>query len=348
MVAAVCIVMAGCSTSGNGSETVTPSNDTDASLAGESQPTTTTADPVAPISDSSTTSSPTIESEEPVKVTVERLQYRDSKYVGTDGQGSVVDVHVPGGADDLATIVLLHGFGRNSGSADFPLRRFAPEIARLGAVVFEFHWQSSGITADSQADLSCIGPFTKAHAAKYGGDPDNVIIVGHSWGAETGSTLALSSFGLVPAGDCAERGPSPRPVAFLGIGGSYGVIARPLAEDRATFHVQLSPLLPPIQVAATEEVAPGLTALDAYELDGYSALPSPNPLSVVLLVGDLGHNSPIGGPISSKAFRDALEEQGTKVDLVIVPGSGHLDVVTAGSTSSEATLAEIRNLIANS
>jgi hypothetical protein len=75
----------------------------------------------------------------------------------------------------------------------------AQEIAELGSTVFYFGWHTLGLSADSVADLSCVGPFVAARAAELGADPDNVIVVGHSMGAETGSMLAFSSFDLAPS-----------------------------------------------------------------------------------------------------------------------------------------------------
>ena len=119
------------------------------------------------------------------------------------------------------------------------LTPFAEEIARLGSTVFYFGWHTNnGFSADSAADLSCIGGFVSARAAEYGSDSDTVVIIGHSMGGEVGSKLALSSFGLTPGSDCVETGEGPTAVAFLGIGGTYGLIAQPLDDDLNTFAVR--------------------------------------------------------------------------------------------------------------
>ena len=41
---------------------------------------------------------------------------------------------------------------------------------------------------------------------------EEVAIVGHSMGAESGSMLAFSSFGLDPGPDCAETDPPSEPI----------------------------------------------------------------------------------------------------------------------------------------
>ena len=283
--------------------------------------------------------------DESASTSVERLQYRDSNYEGTDGAGSVVDIHVPDSPDGLATVVLLHGFASAPGSPDMPLRNFAPAIARLGAVVFEFQWQSAGITADSRADLSCIGPFVKAHASAFGADPDHVVVVGHSMGGEMGSLLALSSFGLPVADDCVERGASPRPTGFLGLGGAYGVTAMPLDDEATAFQVNLHPQDDPFHAAADDEVSPGLTAEAAYGLVGYSALPTDNPVSMVLLVGELDAWT-FTNLARSTAFGDALDQHGVDVEVIEVPAAGHNSVVEPTTAGGIAALAVIEDLIA--
>jgi hypothetical protein len=55
------------------------------------------------------------------------------------------------------------------------------KLAGLGSTVFSFGWQTTnGFSADSVADLSCVGPFIAARAAGLGADPNTVIVVGHS------------------------------------------------------------------------------------------------------------------------------------------------------------------------
>jgi acetyl esterase/lipase len=223
----------------------------------------------------------------------------------------------------------------------------AEEITKLGATVFYFKWHTNGgFNADSAADLSCIGAFVTARAAEYGSDPDRVIVIGHSMGAEAGSKLALSSFELPPSPDCVEVGSAPTPYAFLGIGGSYGMIAQPLEDDPSTFRVRLQPVDNVREVASTEEVTDGMTAAQAYELDGLSALPSSNDLQMVLLVGS-NDRSFVTKPSITAAFAEALRDHGTNVEVVEIPDANHENVMYVDTAAGQATLQVIRELLSS-
>jgi acetyl esterase/lipase len=223
----------------------------------------------------------------------------------------------------------------------------AEEIARLGSTVFYFGWDTyGGFSADSAADLSCIGGFVSAHAAEYGSDPETVVVVGHSMGGETGSMLALSSFGLAPGSDCVETGEGPAPYGFLGIAGNYGMLAEPLDDNLTLFRTRADAVVPIRVIAAEEFVKPGFTALQAYELTGYSTLPVPNPPRIVLLVGSNDQYSVTNADITA-AFAEALETSGTEVEVVVVPDANHDDVIYPDTDAGQTTLQVLADLLNN-
>ena len=265
-----------------------------------------------------------------------------------DGDPSTVDIYMTDTSPGRPTVVLLHGWGPSGGSRPaVDLAPFAEEIAKPGSTVFYFGWDTNGgFSSDSASDLSCIGGFVSARAAEYGSSPDSAIVIGHSMGGETGSMLALSSFGLAPAADCVETGEAPTPYEFLGIGGSYGLIAQPLDGDLTTFRVRAQPVDPVREMASTEFVRPGLTALQAYALDGYSTLPVQNPPRMVLLVGSEDQYSVTNATITA-AFAEALETSGTDVEVVVVPDANHENVVNPDTDAGQATLKVISDILNN-
>jgi pimeloyl-ACP methyl ester carboxylesterase len=115
--------------------------------------------------------------------------YRDPAATDSACEASTVDVFVPDTFTGRPAVVLLHGIDRNGdGVEGTPLDAFGEEIARLGATVFRFGWQTSdGWSSLSADDLSCMGPFVQARAVEYGADPDKVVIVGFSMGGEAAS-----------------------------------------------------------------------------------------------------------------------------------------------------------------
>lgn len=263
-----------------------------------------------------------------------------------DGDPSTVDIFMADGSGESTTVVLLHGWGLSSpGRPAVDLARFAEEVARLGATVFYFRWHTNnGFSAGSAADLSCMGGFVAARAAEFGASTDNVVVVGHSMGGETGSKLALSSFGLAPGDDCLETGEPPTPYAFLGIGGTYGLIAQPLDGDLNMFAVRATPESTAREIASDEFVTPGLTALQAYALDGASALPSTNPLRMVLLVGTEDQYSATNPTITAE-FAGVLKVNGTEAEQVLVEGANHEDVMDPDASAGRSTLEVVADLL---
>ena len=204
----------------------------------------------------------------------------------------------------------------------------------------------AAFSADSMPDLSCVGPFIAARAAEYGADPDNIIVVGHSMGAESGSMLALSSFDPNPSQDCTESGQASGPVAFLGVGGAYGMVGEPLDEDQTRFRVRSFPLGEFQELDADEEVVPGVTAAEMYQLDGYGSLPPVNALDSVLLVGSEDQYQATNAEITAR-FAAALQAEGVGVEVVTVEGANHEDVVDPTTDAGQATLEVLAEILAN-
>ncbi len=339
-------VAAACADDDAGDARSGPAATTTGSVSATTQAATTTGAPTttSAVPTTTTTIGPQDDALAGLRV-VRGLPYRQP----SDGStASTVDVYLNDAVGDRPAVVLLHGWGP-SGSVgpDLDLAPLAEAIARLGSTVFYFGWDTNGgYSADSASDLRCIGGFVSARAAEYGSNPDNVVVIGHSMGGESGSMLALSSFGLAPTPDCVETGEGPAPYAFLGIAGAYGMVAQPLDDDLNTFRVRAQPVDTIREVASTDFVAPGLTALQAYALDGYSALPSPNALRVVLLVGTKDQYSATNASITA-AFAEALKTYGTDVEVVEVPDGYHGTVILPNTDAGQATLQIIRDILDN-
>jgi pimeloyl-ACP methyl ester carboxylesterase len=277
---------------------------------------------------------------------VEDELYR--KPTSADGAGSTVDIFVGDRSEGGPVVVLLHGFGMSG--AGRPLVDLGPlgqETARLGATVFYFGWQTTqGFQADSVADMSCVGPFVAARAAEFGADPDKVIVVGHSMGAETGSMLAFSSFDPAPSPDCTETGQASSPVAFLGIGGTYGMVGGPIDDDHTRFRSRSYPRGTFQEYDADQDIVPGLTGAQAYQLDGYRAIPPVAELDIVLVVGSEDQYPATNADITA-TFADALEANNVDVEVVTVEGANHENIADPTTAYGQATLRAIADILAN-
>lgn len=294
----------------------------------------------------STTSGPTSVVAVQPEAVVEGEQYRES--TSGDGPGSTVDIYVGNGDEEAPLVVLLHGYDEGGpGRPNDYLGALGEDIAELGSTVFSFGWQTTeGLSADSVADLSCVGPFVAARATEFGADADNVVVVGHSMGAETGSMLAFSSFDLDPSPDCTETGQVSSPVAYLGIGGAYGMVGGPLDDAETRFRVRTAPDSAFQELDADEEVRPGLSAAQLYQLDGYRSVPPVDELDIVLLVGSEDQHSVTDGVITA-AFAEALRVHSIDVEVVTIEGANHDDVVDPATEAGQATLQVVAEVLAN-
>jgi acetyl esterase/lipase len=98
------------------------------------------------------------------------------------------DVLAPPDASGAPTVVMLGG-----GSTAFADRRYqhdlAVALAQRGAVVFLLAYRSAATgsyDSHSASDARCAVNYARANATEYGGDPNRVVIVGHSMGGLLG------------------------------------------------------------------------------------------------------------------------------------------------------------------
>jgi acetyl esterase/lipase len=127
------------------------------------------------------------------------------------------DVIAPSEASAAATVVLLGG-----GSTAFENRRYqqdlAVALAERGAVVFLLSYRSAATgnyDSDSASDARCAVNYARDTAAAYGGDPDRVVIVGHSMGGLMGLDIVTQGDG--EAEGCLADG-TGIPDAVIGLG----------------------------------------------------------------------------------------------------------------------------------
>ena len=98
--------------------------------------------------------------------------------------------------------------------------------------------------------------------------------------------------------------------------------------------------------SADEEVRPGLSAAQLYQLDGYRAIPLVAALDIVLLVGSEDQHPATNSDITA-AFAEALEANNIDVDVVTVEGANHNNVVDPTSEHGQATLQVMADILTN-
>jgi len=204
------------------------------------------------------------------------------------------------------TVVLFHGGGWVTGSpAD--IAPLAEAIAQRGAVVFNAPYRltfEGGGFPTTFEDAACAVRFAAEHTVEYGGDPDRLIVVGYSAGAQIAAVVALA--GDTFDGDCLVEMNDTLPTRLVGLAGPYDTDA-------------LGPLLEPF-FGTDPAVDP-----EPWRLGNPFTYLGRNPDLVVRLIhGDQDQIVPL---IFSRYFEQQLSDHGYDVTLTVVPGADHRDVV---------------------
>lgn len=104
------------------------------------------------------------------------------------------------------------------------MRELSRALARRGAVVYNVDYRgvrpvSKGFP-DSVNDVACAVRFARATTARYGGDPDHIVLVGHSMGGYVGMMVSVAGNRLAGRGEgCLVDEGSSLPDGFVHLAG---------------------------------------------------------------------------------------------------------------------------------
>jgi acetyl esterase/lipase len=175
-------------------------------------------------------------------------EIRDVPYLeDTDGFTHALNVYGPSTGGPWPTAVMIHSAGE-SGAADTYLDHWARSVASEGAVVFVPYWPDNSPWANAEefledsgditAQLACAVRFARSETDRYGGDPADLSLFGHSAGATYAMDVAFTD-PAVPPGCLADAG-SAVPEDLVVFEGEWLELGHPvwdslIAEDRAVF-----------------------------------------------------------------------------------------------------------------
>jgi acetyl esterase/lipase len=214
-----------------------------------------------------------------------------------------VDVYAPSGAatDDRKPVVIwFHGGGWNNGGRPqyaFAGRAFSGK--GFVTVVVGYRLAQEGKFPVFMEDAAAAIRWTHANIARYGGDPDRIILAGHSAGGHIAALAALDESWL---GDLARPGGAIRGV--VGIAGAYDFLPFEPDGSAQKYLGHTRPLSRTQPVAYARGTAPPM----------------------LLLWGDadtIVYRRNITG------LEAALRRSGGSVDSIVYPGIDHSEIVMA-------------------
>jgi pimeloyl-ACP methyl ester carboxylesterase len=244
-------------------------------------------------------------------------------HVGTTCQ-LTMDVLAPT-APGTRPIVLLVSGGPNPLTNQGYVMDAGFPVAVHDAVVIQAVWRQDrdqgGGWPTSFQDIACAVGVARAIGPDYGGDPDRVILVGHSLGGWASAVVALSPTEVTPApGACNPTTGSLRPDALVTLAGAVNLTERgPGRQEFLRGFFDGSRAQRPEPWAGSDPFA--LAATKKH---------NQVPVTVVHGTGDT-----TVAPAVARAFAKALRDKGVNTHLVEVPGADHLGVLVApGATDA--------------
>ena len=211
-----------------------------------------------------------------------------------------LDVYAPkGGAAGAPVLVFFYGGGWNSGRRqDYAFAGRALASRGFLTVVPDYRLVPQVRYPDFLTDCAAAVSWAHAHAAAYGGDPDRIVLAGHSAGAYNAVMLALDRRYL------REVGVDSRLIrAAAGLSGPYDFLPFRVESTIATFGAAADPA-------------------DTQPINHVTAGAPP----MFLAHGD---KDTLVYPKNTLALGAALAKAGDVAEVKIYPGLSHADTVLA-------------------
>ena len=115
---------------------------------------------------------------------------RDVRYADSTHERHVLDIHAPAGAKDLPVVFWIHGGGWQAG--DKSEVKLKPQMFTERGFVFvsiNYRLLPHVAMGDIIRDVAQAFQWTHANIARHGGDPQRVLVAGHSAGAQLAALL---------------------------------------------------------------------------------------------------------------------------------------------------------------
>lgn len=226
------------------------------------------------------------------------LQIEDSLPYA-DGARRTLDVYRPEGRNDMPVVVFFYGGSWQGGSKETYFFA-AAALANRGYVVIvpDYRVYPEVGYPEFLKDGAQAVSWAKKNARRYGGNPNNLFVMGHSAGAHIAAMLTidprwLRAVGMSPRRDIA---------GLIGLSGPYDFL--PLRDDTLKI------------------IFGGATRADTQPINHVSG---GEPLALLAT----GGGDTVVDPGNSQRLADKLHAAGSRADVIVYPHRGHLETIGA-------------------
>jgi triacylglycerol lipase len=199
-----------------------------------------------------------------------------------------LDVFTPEGAKGLPVLLFVHGGGfvRGDKHGDFYPDNITLWAAKNGmvGVNIDYRLAPKDPWPAGAKDLAAAIAWTRANAAKFGGDPNRIVLLGHSAGGnhvadyaahpEVRGPEAAAVKGVIMLSPAYATAPAVRPNAYYGQDGDLGAVSGQIKRLTASPY--------PLFYGYAEFDPPPMKATAAAMIEGVCKTPSRCPKSVEL------------------------------------------------------------------
>ncbi len=238
-----------------------------------------------------------------------------------------IDVFRPRGEGPFPVAILIHGgcWRRLPGAGREQLRHIGPKLANRGIAVWSIGYrradEDGGGYPGTFQDVGEAIDRLRSDAARYHLDLVRTVVVGHSAGGHL--ALWAAARDRLSSASPLHRDEPLMPGAVISLGG---------VGDLEAFSRFVPVLCGP---GILDTLAP---TADAYAEISPAALAPPK-APITMISGILDHLVP---PYVAHDYARAMRrKQGPAIDLVDVPGAGHFDLVTPGTTAWDEVILRI-------
>lgn len=245
----------------------------------------------------------------------------DARIAYGEGELQFSEAWIPAGEGPHPTVLMIHGGCWQTAIAERDIMDWiAGDLRDRGIAVWNVEYRGvdrGGGYPGTYEDVLAAAESLMRSADRFALDTSSIVAVGHS----AGGHLALWLAARQGASDSEElTSPTPLPIATVI---SQGGLPDLRSSERRTGHA-----------CGTE--APRLMAGGRYDLTSPPEMPAGSARQILVNA----ERDRIAPPEYAAAYREAMAARGVAVELVTVPGEGHVELVAPG-TASWARQAEL-------